>query len=152
MRLSTLLGSALLFCAMACGQRAAEMDLIAVTGTVTLKDGTPLPGALVTFLPSGTTKGIESSGRTDLDGKYRLKTTRGGDGAAAGEHKVTISKLIRPDGSDYVPAETADPATSNAKELLPAIYSDAEKSTLKAMVKSDARVHDYMVNIKKTWK
>lgn len=102
-----------------------------VSGTVTLK-GQPLEGATVTFIPTGTTKGIECVGRTDESGVYFPKQIRGGEGVPAGTYKVVISRFLR--NGEPVSAED-DPGNGGiASESLPAKYSNATATKLKAKV------------------
>jgi hypothetical protein len=58
-----------------------------VSGTVTMS-GKPLPKVGVTFLP--TKKGPAATGVTNENGEFTLTTTRKGDGAVLGKHKVTV--------------------------------------------------------------
>jgi hypothetical protein len=81
-----------------------------VSGTVTL-DGKPLAGATVTFEPVEK-GGKKATGKTDENGAYVLTTSKAGDGALPGKYKVTVS-VIRAD-----------------KELVPARYSDKDKTSL----------------------
>jgi len=60
-----------------------------VEGTVT-KDGLPLRGIEVVFLPDADTVGPRASGLTDEAGHYRLRTDNGDDGAVVGKHRVLI--------------------------------------------------------------
>src|SRR5262249_21470090 len=113
---------------------------VAVTGTVTL-DGKPLPGALVTFRPEGATGGLGGSGRTGPDGKYVIMPARGGKGILPGEYRVTVSRQRRPDGS--APDPGAPPIESDARETLPAKYSDPDATGLRATVSGDAKAHDF---------
>ena len=85
-----------------------------VSGKVTM-DGAPLEGASVSFEPTGKAAGLGGSyGRTDAEGKYALKrTTDDAQGAAVGDHTVTISKN-RNAADDAVPPE----------EFVPAKYRD----------------------------
>jgi hypothetical protein len=136
-----------------CGQRPTEPDLLPVSGRVTLKDGSPLPGAVVTFLPEGATKGIAYSGRTDQDGNYSLKSARGNEGAAEGEYKVTVSKLVLPDGSDFDPVTAGvGEIDSGAQQKLPAYYSDPDKTILKRKVTKGGGPVDLPLKVGKTWK
>jgi hypothetical protein len=91
-----------------------------VSGVVTL-NGQPLEGATVTFSPaSGDGGGVGgSTGKTDAQGRYTLRTVFGDkSGAAVGKHKVTISLYkenpTNPDqaGQELVPARYSDPAKS----------------------------------------
>src|SRR5262249_42117903 len=79
-----------------CGKGGPKV--VPVSGRVTL-DQQPLANADVTFSPesgSGTTAGLESSGRTDEQGNYSLKVIQDRrDGAAVGTHKVRISQIER---------------------------------------------------------
>lgn len=68
----------------------------AVSGVVTM-DGKPLEGAVVTFSPIGGDPegGVGgSSGRTDAEGRYSLKTVLSErSGASVGKHRVMISQF-----------------------------------------------------------
>jgi hypothetical protein len=89
-----------------------------VSGVVTL-NGQPLEGATVSFTPaSGDGGGVGgSTGKTDAQGRYTLRTVVGdATGAAVGKHKVTISLYrenpTNPDqaGTETVPPQYSDPA------------------------------------------
>jgi hypothetical protein len=121
-----------------CGGESA--DAVAVSGTVT-RDGNPLPDAVVTFHPEGATKGLGGSGRTGADGRYTLTPARGGKGIPPGDYTVVVSRPLRPDGSP--PDPNVPPIESDARETLPAIYSNRDASTLRAKVSQEAKVHDF---------
>lgn len=104
--------------------------LVPVTGKVEL-DGNPLAGAVIAFIPTGDTLGTGASGRTEADGRYQLQT-RQGKGVMPGTYKVTISRWLRPDGSDPLP--DVPPIESDAREILPPRYSNAEETVLTAVV------------------
>jgi hypothetical protein len=131
-----------------CGADPGAADLAPVEGTVYLNDQ-PLADAVVTFTPAGSTKGVVSTGRTGADGRYTLKTVRGHEGAAVGEHKVVISKLVLPDGSALGPDAGVGQMDSQAKELLPAAYSSAEQTTLTATVKTGGPPLDFRLKAEK---
>lgn len=115
-----------------CGGRDANLPkLEPVSGTVTL-DGQPLSGAVVQFVPVGTTRGSGASAVTGTDGTYSLKSPEGDAGVPAGEYRVVISKEAMPDGSD--PPAGVPPADSGAQETLPPKYSDYERSEIKKTV------------------
>lgn len=106
------------------------------SGIVTL-DGKPLAGAVVMFLPTGATQGVESVATTDAAGKFQLKTITGDPGVIPGEHRVLINKMVMPDGSP-IPTDTDEPeitfVSQGARELVPQKYNNRETSILKATV------------------
>jgi hypothetical protein len=78
-----------------------QSDLVPVSGTITL-DGKPLAGVAVTFQPQRTEASkpvastLGSTGVTDADGKYKLRSMASGSaGVAVGEHKVYIGPAGR---------------------------------------------------------
>jgi hypothetical protein len=121
-----------------------------VSGVVT-HEGKPVDGATVTFLPmEGTGSSI---GLTDANGKYALSTFNPSDGAPAGQYKVSVVKWqggapppaptgqIAPgeiDEATYAPPKETPgggaAATTGPKNLLPAQYSNADSSGLRATV------------------
>jgi hypothetical protein len=104
-------------------------------------DGRPLPGATVWFYPEGSTPGLGGSGRTGLEGKYTLTPARGGAGLPPGEYRVVVSRALRPDGSP--PDPHVPPIESDARETLPAVYSNRETTTLRAGVSKEASRYDF---------
>lgn len=125
------------------GSDGDQPELVPVSGTVTL-DGAPLKGAVVTFIPAGTTKGVGGTGVTDESGRYEAKWRGGQSGLPVGEYRVTCAKMVMPDGSD-VPADTDDATLmgSGAKQLLPPRYSDSERTTLAATVAAGGGTFDF---------
>ncbi len=122
MRGRLLLIVALLFVALpGCGGQS----FVPFSGKVTL-DGKPLAKATVTFIPQGQpgakVVGESSSGTTDENGEYTLKTyTEKGfqDGTAAGKYKVSISKQeTRGEGDRSV-----------TRELIPGRYNQNTELT-----------------------
>jgi hypothetical protein len=128
--------AALLVAAPGCGSSGT----VDVSGTVKL-NGQPLSGALVTFRPEGATGDLGGAGKTDAEGKYTLTAVRGGKGVLPGEYRVIVSKRLNPDGSE--PDPKTPPIESQARETLPAVYSDRNATTLRATVSNEARVHDF---------
>jgi len=124
-----------------CSKGPEGPKLVPVEGVVTL-DGKPLSAADVMFIPNDdTTKGQGGVGRTDASGRFSLQShDRRQKGAPLGSYRVIINKLVKPDGSDYVPDPNAGPFdTGGFKELLPAAYRDGDtnQSTLTAEVPAD---------------
>jgi len=87
--------------------------LVPVSGRVTIENR-PLANAVVSFTPAEVTPGnppVESSGRTDADGKLSLElNSTSKEGALVGTHLVRIALFDRGDGKtpakgQVVPAE-----------------------------------------------
>lgn len=118
----------------------SDLKTFPVSGTVT-QGGKPVEGAVVTF--RGATR--SASGRTDATGKYTLSTAKPGDGAAAGDYKVSITKLegaaaagAEASEKEYVAPKEGDEsgaASAGPKNLLPAKYANPDTSGLTATVK-----------------
>lgn len=118
-----------------------------VTGTVTLDDQ-PLEGALVMFIPSGTTKGIECSGQTDASGVYTPKQTRGAEGVPAGTYKVVISRFLS-GGKPVTPGSAAEGGAGGVlTESLPPKYSNPGISQLTATVPEGGETIDFQLTTK----
>lgn len=94
-----------------------------VSGTIML-DGKPLPGASVTFLPVGDTKGQVSSGNTDDSGKFTVNYVNGQPGVPEGEYKVLVSKLVQRDGKPLEPGMSA--AMVGAIDMIPTKYKNPD--------------------------
>jgi hypothetical protein len=118
-----------------CEQAPSGPPLVPVEGTITL-DGKPLAAADLMFVPQGNTVGQGGVGHTDQDGKFALRSQdRKQLGAPVGSYRVIINKLVKPDGTDYVPDPQAGPFdTGGFRELLPAAYSDMGQTQLEATV------------------
>jgi hypothetical protein len=121
--------------------------LMPVGGTVTL-DGKPLSGAAVTFIPTGSTRGIGANGHTDKAGKYEIVTNRGGKGTPEGTYKVLIAKLVMPDGSDFPVNSNIAPIDSPARQILPAFYSEVHQTVLAATVQEGPNSIDFPLSSK----
>jgi hypothetical protein len=122
-------------------------DLVPVSGTITL-DGTPLSNTTISFMPAPGTPGTVAAGATTPDGKYTLKSMHSGAGAAVGQYRVIISKLKRPDGSDFPLDSPEGPIDAGADESLPPRYSDPEKTTLTANVPAGGGIIDFPLKSK----
>lgn len=107
-----------------CGKSGRpEVETVAVSGTVQL-DGSPLEGAEVNFLAAD----YAGVATTDASGKYQMK-------AQPGENKVYIRKYE----GDYDPTMTGSDTGGGGgpKQLVPAKYSDPDKTELKFTVPND---------------
>jgi hypothetical protein len=63
---------------------------VPIRGSVTL-DGKPVAQATVLFVPIA--GGVPARGATGVDGGFTLTTFAEGDGALAGKHRVSVSKM-----------------------------------------------------------
>jgi len=117
-----------------CGNKdSGQLKLMPVGGTVTL-DGKAISGVMLSFVPTGSTRGTGANGCTDRAGKYELTTVRGGKGMPVGEYKVIAVKMVMPNGSDLPRNSEVPPILSAAKQILPPVYSDSAKTVLRATV------------------
>src|SRR5262245_41007136 len=119
-----------------------------VTVTVIYK-GSPLEGANVTFI-NQTGEAAPAYGKTDAQGKAKMKTYVEGDGAVVGAHKVLIDKseavggqTVDVDSPQYNP--NAPPAT--VKYHIPQKYSNPATSGLTAEVK-DSGPNEFTFELK----
>lgn len=119
-----------------CGSEPTGPEKVPVTGTVSL-NGESLPGAVITFIPTGKTPGLGGTARSDASGKFVLTSARGGEGAPAGEYRVAVSRRLMPDGSPVPADDKTPPIESPAQESLPPIYSNPEMTQLTATVTPD---------------
>jgi hypothetical protein len=134
-RVWLLLLAAMMACG-GCGGSSSGPGLVSAEGLVLL-DGKPLANANVMLVPMGETRGDRGSyGKTDAAGKFAIASADGKrNGTAVGSYKVVINKLVKADGSDFVPDPNAGPEDSAGwHELLPVTYSDPAQSMLTAEV------------------
>jgi hypothetical protein len=75
-----------------------------VHGQVSLPDGRPAAGVIVTF--EETEQHLGASGTADADGHYRLGTTAPGDGTPPGKYVVSVHQPGPADSSQPQPART----------------------------------------------
>jgi hypothetical protein len=116
--------------------------LTPVTGTITV-DGAAGDGAAVAFVPQGSTPGNGGTALADKSGKYEIMTPQGKKGLPPGQYKVTVSLRRNPDGAPVDP--NVPPMDSKAVEVLPAKFSDRERTELSATVGNEAKPHDFSV-------
>jgi hypothetical protein len=110
---------------------------VPASGKVTLNDK-PLDQARVLLSPKGSTPGHGASGVTNASGEFTLSTlTPKGEiipGAIPGEYKVTISRMVKSDGSVLSPESKEPPILSGGMESMPLFYSDINQTRLLANV------------------
>jgi len=83
-RMYVCLGVGLLLSPLGCGSKLAP-----VTGQVVFPDKTPLTSGVVIFDPADGNP-YAAQGQIQRDGKFKLGTTRPGEGAHPGKYKVSI--------------------------------------------------------------
>jgi hypothetical protein len=128
-----------------CGGKAYDAPkLMPVSGTVTL-DGKPLAGAVLTFVPIGSTRGKGATGVAEKDGKYQL--ARGGkNGAPVGEYRVVVAWSGAPNGSE--PAAGSPQMVAPPAQVLPAKFSGVRDSVLRAKVGDGDNVVNFPLSSK----
>jgi len=104
-----------------------------VRGKVTYQ-GKPVPGGTILFTP---TSGPPATGGIQPDGSYTLTTFRKGDGAVPGSHKVVI---VAVDDTSNILPEARNPLPP---PIIPAKYSSAATSDLKAEVQDKENTIDF---------
>jgi len=154
-RLVACLTAALLTCVNGCSSGVPAPPKLAasvpVSGTVTL-DGKPLSDANVTFVPE-TQAGFKGAiGRTDASGKYELNTDIGAGksskGAIPGRYRVTVSRLVKPDGSALPPDFKEPPMNVGAMESIPLKYTSGTDSQLTYEVPAAGGTYDIQLTSK----
>jgi len=116
------------------------------TGTVTYK-GQPVEGAVVAFHSSEA--GRLATGKTDAQGRFELTTYQPGDGAPAGSHQVTVTKIVTTGGGGgEMSMEQALEQTSTAasKNELPEKYASPGMSQLQFDVASGGE-NDFTIEL-----
>ena len=130
-----------------CSKESGHPAQVPVQGTITL-DGKPLSGAMVQFIPVGSTPGFASIGRTGAKGEYTLTGSRGGKGVCPGSFQVVVNKFVLPDGGDVPEKTTQSPMELKATETLAPHYSQPGKSVLKATVPAGGGTIDFALKAK----
>ncbi len=117
----------------------ARPETYPVSGVVTF-NGEPLTEAMILF-QSNSDPPQGAVGRTDKNGRYRLRTFEEGDGAVAGTHSVLILKQESPTPSEADPRDSKTPPP--ARSLIPERYSQFETSGLTVEVTEDGAEADF---------
>ena len=86
--------------------------LAAASGIVTL-DGTPVEGATVSYVP--VTGCRPATAITDATGRYTMNAFADDEGAAVGDHKVTVMKISGP-GASTLQGAAPPESTGDASE------------------------------------
>jgi len=121
---------------------------VKVKGVVAL-DSQPLSNAMVFFVPDGgKNMGNGATGITDASGNFELVTVVGANkkpGVIPGNYRVSISRLVGPDGTAVTPMADVAPANMGAVESLPPRYSDSMMSELKANVTGEGNSFEFSI-------
>jgi hypothetical protein len=118
--------------------------VVPVSGTVT-RNGQPVPGLVVSFVPEAATETGVSIGETDDNGKYSLTVVKTGrSGAVVGTHKVWVSRprepFVEPDEKGEMKRQKTKANVTSAKphaefaDILKK-YGNLDKSPLTVEVK-----------------
>lgn len=126
--ISVVILAAGLAAAAGCGDSGPK--LVPVEGRVTL-EGKPVQEMLINFQPVGTNPGTGAHAMTDMDGRFTLSDMRGGDGAYAGEYKVSFYPAL---GRKKEGDPSTDVVTDGSKSGLPRLYLDADRSPLRVTI------------------
>jgi hypothetical protein len=117
-----------------------------VEGKVVL-DGELLEGATVGLSPVKGSQGLPAYARTDVQGVFRVTSTRGGRrdaGAVEGDYVVTVSKVVADEGDVAVEEDGAAkkparrPSSKQPRNVVPEVYAEVDTSPLRATIKSGA--------------
>lgn len=124
---------------------------VPVTGIVTF-DGQPLSDATLYFFPDAAAGYKGALGRTDASGKYELTTDIGGGksskGAIPGKYRITVSKMVKPDGSPIPANSTEPPANLGAMESIAIQYSSSSETQLEYEVPAAGGTYDMALTTK----
>jgi hypothetical protein len=107
---------------------------VSIQGTITYR-GKPINKGEVQFSPKEDATGKPrrlAVGEVDAQGNYSLSTFTKGDGILPGEYVVTITLPKRKSGVEVVEGAAA------TEQFVPAIYSELDKTPLKATIPADA--------------
>lgn len=129
--------AAVVLTAAGCGG-GAPYALHPVKGKVSYDDGSKLPGdnrSVIFYNISGGPRSPSSN--IEPDGSFELITADPGDGCPAGDYKIVIQCT-----------SSADYATGNLKQLVPAVYTDVKTTPLTAKVPGG----NYDIKLSKTAK
>jgi len=124
---------ALLIAVPACGKKTLKTEN--VTGVVTL-DGSPLKDCTVTFVPAEGSSGVQSYGKTNASGEYKLQTMQGAAdaGTTPGEYKVSFKCFETIETGTTTDDDGVEVPETESRSLLPEKYEDSKTSGFSASV------------------
>ncbi|MGE3313786.1 MAG: hypothetical protein AB7O26_01635 [Planctomycetaceae bacterium] len=106
-----------------------------VKGTVKL-DGKPVVGALVIFEPE-VNEPLQSTGVTDEQGQFHLRTNDGREGAVVGSHRVVVRGASRFAVVSDKEADEVIPVLEGTTDEIPADYLRLDRTPLRQEVSAD---------------
>jgi hypothetical protein len=117
-----------LFC-IGCGPRNNPHfeKTVSINGKVTLGNGSPVRGGLITLHPKDATK-AESRGSIDKDGRFTLGTYKINDGAMPGQYTVTVEPIVFDKSGNPRPVRSLS---------IPPKYTSSESSDLVVEIKDE---------------
>lgn len=130
-----------------CGTGGDNVEVHPVQGTVNYKGKPMVGGGSIAFIPLSSQPGKAPGGFIKEDGTYVLTTYKEGDGSMTGEFRVVITQTTVQE-----PENTGDSDAGGGIEpiivvekadQIPAIYSDASRSPLKATIEAKSNVIDF---------
>jgi hypothetical protein len=125
-----------------CGDDSGLAKRYPVSGTVNY-NGKAVAQGRIDFVPAKGGEGRAATGDI-VDGSYSLTTANSGDGAIPGSYKVTVIAMDRPAtkaASKFGGAPSQQEVVrlnKQTKPLVPAKFSDAQTTPLKAEVKAES--------------
>jgi hypothetical protein len=127
--LATQIGVAMVFVGVACltGCSDGRPTTFPAGGRVVFPDGSPLRGGNIEFAPKAGTGKTSARAMIEDDGTFRLSTFANGDGALAGDYRVSL-----------IPARRRGEPGDKAARSLSGKYQDANSSDLEATVSPDS--------------
>jgi hypothetical protein len=114
--------------------KGAQLPVFPVKGKLVM-DGKPMAAALIVFnpvvkFPAGTAQ-LHPHATADENGEFTVSTYGAGDGAPAGDYKITISWK----GEDA--ADLTDGGRAEVDEKAPAVFQNARTSRIRVKVKEE---------------
>jgi hypothetical protein len=127
------------------GGCGASISTAPVEGTLTL-DGKPIGKAAVIFAldGEGPAAAVRSVGQTDEQGRFRLRTESGQEGAVPGQHRVTIEDLAWYDA----PRDVEGSVIKLPKRRFPAIYSDPLQTPLRVTIQPNSQQVELQMSVR----
>jgi hypothetical protein len=119
---------ALVLAAVGCGATDG-LNRVRATGKLTAR-GKPVAGAMIVFIPDGSTRGPGCWARTAGDGSFTLTDARGfAGGVVPGDYKVTVTRFVGPDEAP-LPANASREEESRGRQSMPAKVTRPDSSPL----------------------